>query len=253
MAVRRSALLLGSAAIGVASADLLFGGLSVPIPGLKAARALLSSKAEPEAGVDYAALRGRPQSFAQEAGAFALAGETPAKSTDGYAIATFAGGCFWGTELHFQRVPGVIATCVGYTQGKSELPTYNQVCSGRSGHTEACQILYDPSEVSFGALCDKLLQTIDPTLRDQVGFDVGTQYRHGIYTHTSAQRSEAQSLLAALSKKLPKGKMIHTECKPAEIFWPAEEYHQQYLLKGGRFGSGQSAAKGCTDKVRCYG
>ena len=252
--MRRSALLLGSAALGVASADLLLGGLGVPIPGLKAARAFLTSKAgaEPDAGVDYAALRGRP-SFAREAGEYALAGETPAKSKDGYEIATFAGGCFWGTELHFQRMPGVIATCVGYTQGKTVRPTYSQVCSGRSGHTEACQVLYDSSQVSFGALCEKLLQTVDPTLRDQVGFDVGTQYRHGIYTHTAAQWSEAQSLLAGLSKKLPKGKMIHTECKPAEVFWPAEEYHQQYLQRGGRFGSSQSAAKGCTDRVRCYG
>ena len=84
-----------------------------------------------------------------------------------------------GTELHYQRLPGVIATAVGYTQGRLERPTYNEVCGGRTGHTEACQLIYDPKVVTYTELCEKLFTTIDPTLRDQVGNDYGTQCAHG--------------------------------------------------------------------------
>ena len=203
--------------------------------------------------IDYAELRGLPKSFGAESGEWALKGEVPTKSKDGWCVATFAGGCFWGTELHYQRLPGVISTCVGYTQGRVEKPTYGEVCSGITGHTEACQLIYDPSKISFATLCGKLFKTIDPTLRDQVGADYGTQYRHGIYTHSEEQMEAAKAFVEAEGKSLPKGRMIVTEVKKATIFWPAEEYHQQYLQKGGRFGSGQSAAKGCVDKVRCYG
>ena len=246
----RTSLLIGSAALGVAGAV----GFGASIPGLKQARSLLSrvSAQERDPAVEYDALPARP-SFAREAGEFALAGTVPTKTKDGYAIATFAGGCFWGTELHFARIPGVVATCVGYTQGRTAQPTYGEVCSGRSGHTEACQLVYDPAKVTFTALCAKLFETIDPTLRDQVGRDYGTQYRHGIYAHTPQQLSEAQAFVAAASKGLPRGKMVVTELKDAGLFWPAEGYHQNYLARGGRFGSAQSAAKGCTDKVRCYG
>jgi len=96
-------------------------------------------------------------------------------------------GCFWGTELHFQRVPGVIATCVGYTQGNVEKPTYNEVCSGSTGHTEGIQVIFDPKECKYTTLCETLLKTVDATLLNQVGNDRGTQYRHGIYPHTDEQ------------------------------------------------------------------
>ena len=188
-----------------------------------------------------------------EAAENALAGAVPEASKDGYLIATFAGGCFWGTELHFQRVPGVVSTCVGYTQGKLDKPTYREVCGGRTGHTEATQVIYDPKKCDYSVLCKTLLKTVDPTLKDQVGNDYGTQYRHGIYAHSEAQLEVAEKIIAAEQAKLPKGRMIHTECKRAAIFWPAEELHQQYLQKGGRFGSPQAATKGCTDPVRCYG
>ena len=206
----------------------------------------------PEA-MDYSALRGLPKSFGQEAGKNALQGTVPSKSADGWAIATFGGGCFWGTELHFMRIDGVKSTCVGYTQGKIKTPSYEQVCGGRTGHTEACQLIYDPKKISYLELCEKLFSTIDPTLRDQVGRDFGTQYRHGIYCHNDEQESVAKALVAEKQACLPRGKMIHTEVKRAAVFWPAEELHQQYLQKGGRFGSTQSAAKGCRDPVRCYG
>ena len=105
-------------------------------------------------------------SLASQAAAWALAGEVPLRSADGkYEVATFAGGCFWGTELHFQRLPGVIQTCVGYTQGRTERPSYAEVSSGLTGHTEALMLTYDPKLVSYEALCDKLLSTVDRCVR----------------------------------------------------------------------------------------
>ena len=230
------------------------GSLSVQGAIFRPLRNLMSgislSMVEP---IDYSELRGLPKSFGFEAGENALQGDVPELSKDGFRIATFAGGCFWGTELHFQRVPGVVATRVGYTQGKLQKPSYREVCSGRTGHTEATQIIYDPKKCDYETLCRMLLKTIDPTLKDQVGRDYGTQYRHGIYAHSDGQLATATKILAAEQAKLPRGKVIHTECQRATIFWPAEEYHQQYLQKGGRFGSPQSASKGCADPVRCYG
>lgn len=132
------------------------------------------------AKVDYTELDGPDEgSFAREAGEWALAGEVPVLSKDGLEVATFAGGCFWGTELHFQRVDGVVATCVGYTQGAVERPNYEQVCSGSSGHTEGIQLTFDSSVISYEQLCLKLLSTMDATLLNRVGNDRGTQYRHG--------------------------------------------------------------------------
>ena len=115
---------------------------------------------------------------------------------------------------------------MGYTQGKTPFPTYAEVCGGRSGHTEACQVIFDPSKVSYTTLCEKLLATIDPTLKDQVGNDYGSQYRHGIYAHTDEQLAIAKRIVESEQSKLPKGKMIWTEVKRAAVFFPAEEYHR---------------------------
>ena len=172
---------------------------------------------------------------------------------DGYAVGAVAGGCFWGTELHLQRVDGVIATAVGYTQGRVDRPTYKQVSSGLTGHAEALMFTYDPAVVSYGELCDKLIATVDSTRLNCVGNDFGTQYRHGIYPHSPEQMEAARACVARVQAALPPGKRCHTEVVEAQVFWPAEEMHQQYLQKGGRLGSPQSASKGCTDSVRCYG
>jgi len=128
------------------------------------------------AKVDYSKLDGlEKNSLARQAGEWAMAGQVPKTSQDGkFEVATFAGGCFWGTELHFQRMPGVIATCVGYTQGEVERPTYSQVCSGSTGHTEGIQLLFDPDVCSYEELCAKLLSTVDPTALNRVGNDRGT-------------------------------------------------------------------------------
>ena len=126
--------------------------------------------------INYEGLRGLPASLGHDAGAWALAGEVPVESNDGkYLVATFAGGCFWGTELHFQRLTGVIATCVGYTQGDESKPTYAEVCTGSTGHTEGLQLIYDPAEITYESLVEKLFETVDPTLRNRVGNDRGTQ------------------------------------------------------------------------------
>jgi len=164
----------------------------------------------------------------------------------GAPLATFAAGCFWGVELRFQRVPGVQKTAVGYIAGEMDSPTYEAVCSGASGHTEAVQMTYNPDEVSFAELCDVFYANHDATTKNRQGNDVGTQYRSGIYYHTDEQKSIAE-------EKKSKVPGAVTEIQKAEKFWPAEEYHQQYLEKGGRFSRGQSAAKGCTDPIRCYG
>eukprot|EP00894_Picocystis_sp_ML_P004896 jgi/Pico_ML_1/55413/g1101.t2 len=156
-------------------------------------------------------------------------------------MATFAGGCFWGLELAYQRKPGVLRTCVGYTQGHVERPTYRQVCSGRTGHTEAVQLTYDTRQVTYPELVDLFFDRIDPTALNRQGNDVGTQYRTGIYYHDEEQKREAEQA----KSKIP-GAV--TEVLPAAIFWPAEDYHQQYLEKGG-----QSAEKTCKDPIRCYG
>ncbi|CAM9521033.1 unnamed protein product [Heterosigma akashiwo] len=162
--------------------------------------------------------------------------------------ATVAGGCFWGMELAFQRVPGVVATKVGYTQGAAEAPTYEEVCSGRTGHTEAVQVLYDPEVVSYKELLEVFFGRHDPTQLNRQGNDQGTQYRGGIYYENDEQYSIAQRMIADLTPQY--ADPIATELKPAAVFYDAEEYHQQYLEKGG-----QSAKRGDDgqEKIRCYG
>lgn len=181
----------------------------------------------------------------------------------GYQAATFAGGCFWGLELVYQRTPGVLSTQVGYTGGHSNAkdPTYTDVCSGGTGHAEAVMLLYDPSVIEYKSLVNVLLDRIDPTAWHRQGFDVGSQYRSAIYFHTEEQQAVAYAMKEHVTKQLNAGtypgdtigSTWQVEIEPAADFWPAEEYHQQYLAKGGRFGRKQSTAKQCTDPVRCYG
>mmetsp|Transcript_11039 Transcript_11039/g.28658 ORF Transcript_11039/g.28658 Transcript_11039/m.28658 type:complete len:211 (-) Transcript_11039:617-1249(-) len=195
---------------------------------------------------DYSDLKG----WAAESATYATAGEVKEKSKDGHCIATFGGGCFWGVELLYQRVPGVIGTAVGYSQGKVEHPSYEAVCSGSTGHTEVVQLTYDPEVVTMKALTELLFTKINPKLKDQVGNDRGTQYRHGVYYHSEGQRAAAQEVFDKVKEEHD---VVYTELEPAGVFYPAEAYHQQYLEKGGRNGSGQSAQKGCKDPIRCYG
>lgn len=150
-------------------------------------------------------------------------------------------------ELAYQRMPGVISTHVGYTQGHKEYPTYEEVCTGATGHTEAIRIVYDPNVVSYKSLVQLGLDRLGDNiyLLYQVGNDRGTQYRHGIYFHNDEQRKVAEELLL---DRRSGGREVMTELKMAQTFYMAEKYHQQYLLKGG-----QSAKKGAAETIRCYG
>jgi peptide-methionine (S)-S-oxide reductase len=146
--------------------------------------------------------------------------------------ATFAAGCFWGVEVDFRNTPGVTAAEVGYTGGHAENPTYEDVCRGRTGHAEAVEVTFDPSEISYAELVERFWSLHDPTQVNRQGWDVGTQYRSAIFTHSPEQAEVAAESKARAQTRFPRP--IATEIVPATTFWPAEEYHQQYLVKNGR-------------------
>jgi peptide-methionine (S)-S-oxide reductase len=147
------------------------------------------------------------------------------------ATATLAGGCFWCVESDFDKIDGVISTTSGYIGGRKANPTYQEVSAGGTGHTEAVQIVFDPSRVSYRTLVDRFWTTIDPTVKDQQFCDVGSQYRSGIFFHDDEQRREAEASKAAIEKSKPFKQPIVTEITMATTFYPAEEYHQDYYLK----------------------
>ena len=145
--------------------------------------------------------------------------------------ALFAAGCFWGVEAAFREVPGVTATAVGYSGGTTENPTYEQVCSGRTGHAETVQVEYDPSQVSYEQLLEVFWEAHDPTTLNRQGPDVGTQYRSAIFVDGPEQ--EATALTSRERRQADLRRPIVTEITPATTFWRAAEYHQHYLEKRG--------------------
>ncbi len=147
--------------------------------------------------------------------------------------ALFGLGCFWGAERKFWTLPGLIVTAVGYAGGATPNPTYEEVCSGRTGHTEAVLVVYDPCEVSYAALLKTFFESHDPTQGMRQGNDVGTQYRSGIYVYSEEQRQAALAAKAAYDKALKAHGLgpITTEILPAPEFYFAEGYHQQYLAR----------------------
>lgn len=148
--------------------------------------------------------------------------------------ATFAAGCFWGIEEEFRKIKGVKSTTVGYTGGWLEYPTYNQVCTDRTGHAEAIQVMYDPGEVSYADLLKVFWSVHNPTTKNRQGFDYGTQYRSAIFYHTPQQEELARKSKEELEKSEQfKNKEIVTEIVPASAFYNAEEYHQKYYQKRG--------------------
>jgi peptide-methionine (S)-S-oxide reductase len=147
--------------------------------------------------------------------------------------ATFAAGCFWGVEETFRQTPGVLSTVVGYTGGSVPNPSYEDVCTDTTGHAEAVEVEYDPSQVSYSTLLDIFWNNHNPTTRNRQGPDVGSQYRSVIFYHSAAQQRLAEESKAQLEASGKFANPIVTEILPAGPFYRAEEYHQQYLAKRG--------------------
>ncbi len=150
--------------------------------------------------------------------------------------ATFAAGCFWGVEAVFRDVEGVVSTAVGYTGGSTTNPTYEEVCTDRTGHAEAVEVVYDPKVVTYEELLDLFWSIHDPTTRNRQGPDIGSQYRSAIFYHDPEQEAAARAKMEKLqSSGLYRREMV-TEIVPASQFYRAEERHQQYFEKHGRRG-----------------
>ena len=147
------------------------------------------------------------------------------------AKATFAAGCFWCTEEAFDKVPGVVSTTSGYMGGNRKNPTYEQVSSGTTGHTEVVQVVYDPAKVSYERLLEQFWLNHDPTVKDRQFCDAGSQYRPSIFYHTEEQKRLAEASKASWDKDKPFKQPIVTPIVSAGDFWPAEEYHQDYYKK----------------------
>ena len=145
--------------------------------------------------------------------------------------ATFAGGCFWCMQALFDKVKGVVSTVAGYTGGHKKNPTYEEVCSGKTGHSEAIEILYDPSRVTYEQLLDIFWKNIEPTMLNRQFVDFGTQYRTTIFYHDEEQKRLAEVSKERLEKSGKFYKPIVTQIQPASTFYKAEEYHQQYYKK----------------------
>jgi len=147
--------------------------------------------------------------------------------------ATFAAGCFWCVEAVFQELKGVLSVTSGYTGGKIKNPSYNEVCSGITGHAEACQIVYDPAVISFDELLEAFWASHDPTTLNRQGADQGTQYRSAIFFHNEQQQQLAEAYKAKLNSEKAFDKLIVTEISQAGAFYKAESYHQNYFNENG--------------------
>ena len=204
-------------------------------PEMPAAGRALPGRAEPIPTAETHFVNGRP-----------LMGPFP----EGLERAIFAMGCFWGVERKFWTRPGVWVTAVGYVAGETQNPTYQEVCSGRTGHTEAVLVVFDPAKISYADLVKQFFEVHDPTQGMRQGNDVGTQYRSGIYVADEAQRAAAEASKAAYQGALSRAGhgRITTEILPAPEFFYAEDYHQQYLAKnpGGYCGVGGTGV-GCPE------
>ena len=149
------------------------------------------------------------------------------------ALAMFGMGCFWGAEKRFWQLPGVYSTAVGYAAGYTPKPSYQEVCTGQTGHNEVVLVVYDPAQISYEQLLKVFWESHNPTQGMRQGNDIGTQYRSGIYTYTPAQQAAAEQSLANYQQALKQAgyPVVTTEILPASEFYYAEDYHQQYLAK----------------------
>ena len=189
-----------------------------------ALRFVPAGRDEPVAGPGPARGTARPP----KKGGAAAAKERPATET-----ATFAAGCFWGVELKLGQIPGVLSTLVGYTGGHTADPTYEDVCTGKTGHAEAVQVVFDPAWVSYEELVRRFFEIHDPTQVDRQGPDVGSQYRSAIFAHGQEQKRTAEKVMAAVRSAGTLAAPLATELAEAGAFYPAEGYHQKYFEKHG--------------------
>lgn len=150
---------------------------------------------------------------------------------DGLRKATFAGGCFWCMEHPFDSLPGVVSVTPGYTGGEEPNPTYDDVCTGWTGHAEAVQIVYDPAQIDYRRLLEVFWHNVDPTARERQFCDIGPQYRTAIFYHDEGQRRTALASKEELEQSDLFASALATEIVVAGVFYPAEEYHQKYYLK----------------------
>jgi peptide-methionine (S)-S-oxide reductase len=199
------------------------------------------------------ALPGRAEKMAVPARHFVL-GTPMSPPFPGMELALFGMGCFWGAEKKFWELNGVHSTAVGYAAGFTPNPTYEEVCSGRTGHTEAVQVVFDPREIGFEEILRTFWTSHDPTQGMRQGNDIGTQYRSGIYHHGDRQREVAEASRRLYQVRLDAAGFgaITTELRPAPDFYYAEEYHQQYLAKNpggycGLGGTGVACPSGVTE------
>ncbi|MCC5995841.1 MAG: peptide-methionine (S)-S-oxide reductase MsrA [Oceanicaulis sp.] len=179
------------------------------------------------------ALPGRFQAIPTAQTHYTLGGALKAPVPAGAEEIILAMGCFWGVERVFWRLPGVISTAAGYAGGVTPNPTYEEVCSGRTGHTEAVRVVYDPAQISHEALLKVFWENHDPTQGMRQGHDIGTQYRSAIYWTNEAQRTAAEASAKAYGQALSAAGRgaVTTEIREAGPFYYAEDYHQQYLAK----------------------
>lgn len=145
--------------------------------------------------------------------------------------ATFAAGCFWGTEEFFRKIPGVVETRVGFTGGTTPNVKYDDTHDGHTGHAESVEIKFDPSKVTFVQLLDSFFKMHDPTTKDRQGNDVGSQYRSAIFYHSEEQKKAANDFIKKVNASKAWGKPVVTQVAESKVFWPAEEEHQKYLVK----------------------
>jgi len=197
---------------------------------------MLFSRKKAEMPAAGEALPGRPNPIATADKHFISGHPLKGPYPEGSAKAMFALGCFWGAERKFWQLPGVWVTAVGYIAGATPNPTYEEVCSGRTGHTEAVLVVYDPKQITYSELLKTFWESHDPTQGMRQGNDVGSQYRSGIYTFNEAQLKAAEESKEQYETALKsKGySQITTEIFTAPEFYFAEDYHQQYLAKNPR-------------------
>jgi peptide-methionine (S)-S-oxide reductase len=179
------------------------------------------------------ALPGRAEKMPVPSAHFVLGTPLEPPFPDGMELALFGMGCFWGAEKTFWGIPGVFSTAVGYAAGYTPNPTYEEVCSGRTGHNEVVRVVFDPTRVSYETLLSTFWENHDPTQGMRQGHDIGTQYRSGIYVYSDLQRRLAEASKVAFEKVLREAGFgpITTEILDAPTFYYAEPYHQQYLAK----------------------